>query len=157
MTPRIFAALTAVVCAGSILGPDATMARSGGMAPGMHAPAPAPAMHPSFGHAASPWMRPGVGPRTGRFNHAIPGYAWPLAAGWFGLPVSEFDGGTGAYPDAPYPRPAPPAPQPSATVSAPSPVVQTTRIIVIRGGCESTPETIRWRDGSARTITMVRC
>ena len=157
MTPRIFAALTAVVCAGSILGTDATMARSGGMAPGMHAPAPAPAMHPSFGHGISPWMRPGVGPRTGRFNHAIPGYAWPLAAGWFGLPVSEFDGGTGAYPDAPYP---PRTPAMSAPPSPPAPplVQQTTRIIVIRSsGCESNPETLRWRDGSVRTITMVRC
>ena len=152
MTPRIFAALMAGACAGSLLLPGDTMARSGGMAPAMHAPA----MRAPFAHP-SPWARPGFGPRAGRFHHrAIPGFAWPLAAGWFGVPaVSEFDGGTGAYPDAPYPPPAPAVTPPSPT---PAPVVQqVTRIIVIRGGCESTPETIRWRDGSVRTITMVRC
>jgi hypothetical protein len=161
MTPRIIVAMMASVCAASILPTGETIARSGGMAPGslMHAPAPLPqAARAPFsqrtvpGHA-TPWGRHRL--HGGRF---IPGYAWPLAAGWLGAPMSEYDGGTDAYPDAPYRSYAPPVPVASPPPPAPTPVVQSvTRIIVIRGGCESTPETVNWRDGSQRTITMVRC
>ncbi len=160
MTPRIVVAMLAIVCAAATLPTGDTAARSGGMAPGpaLHAAPPPQAARAPFsqrrfpGHA-SPWAR--YRPHAGHF---IPGYAWPLAAGLLGVPVSEYDGGTGAYPDAPFRPYAPPAPVASPPPPAPAPVVQSvTRIIVLRGGCESTPETVTWRDGSQRTITMVRC
>jgi hypothetical protein len=161
MTPRTVVATMATVCAVAILPTGETAARSGGMAPGpaLHAPAPppqaarAPFSQRSFPGHAGPWAR--YRPHAGRF---IPGYAWPLAAGWLGVPLSEYDGGTGAYPDAPFRTYAPTAPVANPVPPAPAPVVQSvTRIIVLRGGCESTPETVTWRDGSQRTIKMVRC
>ena len=160
MTPRMFAALMAGVCAGAMLLPVlAAAAPRGAAGPALQAPAP----HAMRG-GPSAWARPGFGPHAGRFarDHfrRIPGFAWPLAgAGWLGPMPSEYDGGTGLYPDALYPAYAPPSPPAASPPPVPTPVVQqVTRIIVIRGsGCESTAETVPWRDGSPRTITMVRC
>jgi hypothetical protein len=163
MAPRIFAALMAGICSGAMLLPAGTAAAQRGTAAGPALQAPAPhAMHaPAIHGRPSPWARPGFGPHSrrfarGHFRH-IPGFAWPLAAGWLSPFVSEYDGGTGVYPDRPYPAYAPPSA--ASPPPAPEPVVQqVNRIIVIRStGCESTTETVPWRDGSPRTIRMVRC
>ncbi len=163
MTPRMFAALLAGICAGAMLLPAETAAGPRGTAGGPALQAPVHTVRAPVvqGH---PWARPGFGPHTGRFARdrfgRIPGFAWPLAgAGWLGPIASEYDGGTGRYPDRQYPAYAlPPPPAASPPPPAPTPVVQSvTRIIVVRGGCESTAETIPWRDGSPRTITIVRC
>lgn len=159
MTARMFAALVAGVCAGAMLpGEVAAAPRGATAAPALQAPMP----HATRAPVAHPWARPGHGPHAGRFarNHFrhVPGFAWPLAAGWLTPFASEYDGGTGVYPDRQYPAYAPP-PAASQPSPAPEPVVQqVNRIIVIRGtGCESTAETVPWRDGSPRTVTMVRC
>ena len=163
MTSRMCAALMAGVCAGAMLLPAETAAGPRGTAggPALQAPMPHAMRAPVVqGH---PWARPGFGPHAGRFARGhlrgISGFAWPMAAaGWLGPVVSEYDGGTGVYPDRQYPAYAPP-PAASLPPPAPAPVVQqVNRIIVIRGsGCESTAETVPWRDGSPRTITVVRC
>jgi len=163
MAPRIFAALVAGICAGAMLPPAETVAAPRGTAagPALQAPAPHAMRAPGIHGRPSPWLRPGHGPHSGRFARGhfrhIPGFAWPFAAGWLSPFVSEYDGGSGVYPDRLYPAYAPPPV--SSPPPAPEPVVQqVTRIIVIRGtGCESTAETVPWRDGSPRTITMVRC
>jgi hypothetical protein len=164
MAPRIFAALMVGICAGAMMPSAETAAAPRGTAagPALQAPAPHAMRAPVIHGRPSAWARPGHGPHAGRFarNHFrhIPGFAWPFAAGWPSPFVSGYDSGTGVYPDAPFPAYAPP-PVASPPPPAPEPVVQqVTRILVIRGtGCESTAETIPWRDGSPRTITMVRC
>jgi hypothetical protein len=165
MTPRIFVTLVAGVCAGAMLLPAEAAAAPRGTAagPALQAPAPHAMRAPVVHGRPSPWVRPGHGPHAGRFarNHFrhIPGFAWPLAAGWLTPFVSEYDGGTGVYPDRQYPAYMPPPPEAASPLPAPEPIVQqVTRIIVIRGtGCETTAETVPWRDGSPRTIAMVRC
>jgi hypothetical protein len=156
----MFAALAAGLCAMTLPAETAAEPRGATAGPVLQAPH---IMRAPVGHGRpSPWARPGHGPHAGRlaqnhFRH-IPGFAWPLAAGWPSPFVGQYDGGAGIYPHQPYPAYAPPAPVASPP-PAPAPVVQqVTRIIVIRGtGCESTAETVPWRDGSPRTITMVRC
>jgi hypothetical protein len=160
----MFAAMMAGVCAGAILLPVETSAAPRGAAggPALHAPVPHVAQMPAVrGH--TPWARPGLGPHSGRFarDHfrRMPGYAWPfVGGGWLGPVVTEYDSGTGAYPDRQYPAYAPPPP-PAASLPPAPPVVQSvTRVIVVRGtGCESTDESVPWRDGSPRTIRVVRC
>jgi len=159
------AALVAGVFAGAMMLPAGTASAQRGATagPALQAPAPHAARAPVVHGRPSPSTRPGFGPHAHRlarnhFRH-IPGYAWPLAgAGWLGPFASEYDGGSGAYPDRQYPSYAPP-PAANPPPVPPAPVVQqVNRIIVIRGtGCESTAETVPWRDGSERTIKMVRC
>ncbi len=175
MTPRIFAAIcVGSLLAGSLLIPVETSARSGGMAGPAIAPRgtmPAPAARPRIVHP--PVARPGAHapPPAPRIVHARPhprrafvrhhrrfvGFGWPW---WpYGPSYEPYQAAT------PYAQPAYPAetagPDIYPAASPPPPVSSVvqhvTRVIVVGQGCDRTTETIPWRDGSERTITMVRC
>jgi hypothetical protein len=110
----------------------------------------------------APLAQTGHRPYAGRFlrdhHRRFPGAAWPLAAWWPSVPYGDsYD--LGAYPAASDGTPAPYSSTGQTPIPpAPTPVVQSvTRIIILRAGCESNAETTTWRDGSPRTITMVRC
>ncbi len=165
MTPRMLAGIfSGVLSAGAMLLPAETAARPGGMAPGPAAMpamrAPPPMVRPAMQGRIAPLARTGH-PHPGQFlrdhHRRFPGAA--LAGWWPPMSYADSYDGAGAYsavPDNSLPPYSSSSPAPVAP--APTPVVQSvTRIIVLRGGCESNAETIPWRDGSLRTITMVRC
>ncbi len=179
MIPRMFAALFAgFIATGAMLIPFETSARPGGMAGG----GPAGGMRPMM--ARPPVARPPVAPQMTRpalqapaaarvahprtqFGRLLPRhhhrFAGSAVGGWW--PAGTYYDTTGA--GAPYPEPAYPvesAPsegypiQPNPPTPYQSSVVQhVTRVIVVGSGCDSQFETIPWRDGSERTIRMVRC
>ena len=178
MTPRMFAALftgfAGLVAAAAMLAPLESSARPGGMAGSGPAGGVRPMMvrPPAARPPVAPHtMRPAVQPRpAARIAHPqmhgrfAPRHRRFLTSGWPWWPYGGYYDTTGggapypasAYPveGAPsegYPAPYPPAPYQSSVVQ------HVTRVIVVGNGCDKQSETVPWRDGSPRTVTMVRC
>ena len=179
MTARTFAAAAAFAGAlivGASFAPIDTSARGGGFggraAPAAFtAPRPVVAPHPVVGphpliggqpliaRTHAPVAR-AVGAH--RFGHRFapfttyfgPGYGWPITT-WADPGYSSF------YAPSNYQmlhdHPAEPA---AAPYAPPPPAVVTERIVPIviyRPSCGSQTQTVPWRDGREREITIVRC
>jgi hypothetical protein len=168
----MFAALFAgTIATGAMLMPFETSARPGGMAGGGPAGGMRPMMvrPPIAPQTARPAMQAPTArtahPRTqfGRFlprhHHRFAGV--PVGGWWPAGPYYDTTSAAAPYPEPAYPvESAPSQGYPIQPNAAPyqSPVVQhVTRVIVVGSGCDSQFETIPWRDGSERTIRMVRC
>jgi hypothetical protein len=181
MTARRVAAAAAFVGAlvvGASLAPFDTSARTGAFAgrgapPAFTAPRPMAAPHP----AAAPHSLVGGQPliarthaplaraiHAHRFGHRFapfttffgPGFGWPITT-WVDPGYSSF------YAPSNYQmlhdQPAEPA-APAVVPYAPPPPVVTERIVPIviyRPSCGSQTQSVPWRDGSERAITIVRC
>lgn len=173
MNIRIAATIVLIIGAGAVLGGTEPIARSGG---GHAGGAPAASPPAARAGAIRPFLHAGrgaVGSRTGMrshplrasfFRHRRFGFgSLTTWGGWYdpyyGQSYSQpyYDPLSHSIPDeAPYPAAGYPAPPYLGTHS--STVAQRAiYVIPYRPGCDSQTQHLPWRDGSERSVTIVRC
>ena len=146
----------------AITGIGVLLAASDGTARPMGRPA---GFHPAIG-AARPLA---AGPRAAfHARSAARLHAGPHARlhhrGRSGFGLWPYGYGDGYYPPESYQRPYPPylsdeEPPPVSSLPrpAPAPVIQVINVIPYRPGCDTEVEQVPWRNGSEKSIRIVRC